>query len=99
MSAAYRRLEGSGIESLAEILEPCAPGEFLDSSWGVNFLHVRGRAGRFAHMMPWARLSEIVTRQRLDFPRLRLAREGKSLPVSSYLRHQTGGRQKTTIPR
>ena len=99
MSAVGRRPEGSGAETLAEILEPCAPGEFLDSSWGVNFLHVRGRAGRFAHMMPWARLSEIVGRQRLDFPRLRLVRDGKSLPVSSYLRHQTGGRQRTTIPR
>ena len=99
MSAVGRRPEGSGAETLAGILEPCAPGEFLDSTWGVNFLHVRGRAGRFAHMMPWARLSEIVSRQRLDFPRLRLVRDGKSLPVSTYLRHQTGGRQKTTIPR
>jgi hypothetical protein len=81
------------------MLEPCAPEEFLDSSWGVNFLHVRGRAGRFARMMPWARLSEILSRQRLDFPRLRLVRDGKSLPVSSYLRHASGGRQKTAIPR
>jgi hypothetical protein len=99
MSAVGRRPEGPGADTLAGILEPCAPGEFLDSSWGVNFLHVRGRAGRFAHMMPWGRLSEILSRQRLDFPRLRLVRDGKSLPVSSYLRHQTGGRQKTTIPR
>jgi hypothetical protein len=99
MSAVGRRPEGSGASTLAEMLEPCAPGEFIDSSWGVNFLHVRGRAGRFAHMMPWARLSEIVNRQRLDFPRLRLVRDGKPLPLSSYLRHQTGGRQRTTIPR
>ena len=99
MSAAGRGTEGSGVESLAEILEPCAPEEFLDSSWGANFLHVRGRAGRFARLMPWARLSEILRRHRLDFPRLRLVRDGKPLPVSSYLRHAAGGRQKTTIPR
>ncbi|HEX7317879.1 MAG TPA: cupin domain-containing protein [Pyrinomonadaceae bacterium] len=99
MSAVGRRPEGSGVDTLAGMLEPYAPGEFLDSSWGVNFLHVRGRAGRFAHMMPWARLSEIVGRHRLDFPRLRLVRDGKSLPLSSYMRRVTGGRQKTTIPR
>ncbi|HEX8290288.1 MAG TPA: cupin domain-containing protein [Pyrinomonadaceae bacterium] len=98
MSAA-RSQTTQGLAGLAEILEPCAPGEFLDSSWGVNFLHVRGRAGRFAHMMPWGRLSEILNRHRLDFPRLRLVRDGKSVPVSSYLRHQTGGRQRTTVPR
>src|SRR5215212_6614165 len=99
MSAVGRRTEGSGADILAEMLEPCAPGEFLDSSWGVNFLHVRGRAGRFARLMPWGRLSEIITRQRLDFPRLRLVRDGKPVPVSSYLRHATGGRQQTAIPR
>ena len=99
MSAVGRRPEGSGADTLAGMLEPYAPGEFLDSTWGVNFLHVRGRAGRFAQMMPWGRLSEIVSRQRLDFPRLRVVRDGKPLPLSSYLRHQTGGRQKTTIPR
>jgi hypothetical protein len=98
MSAAQTQVT-AGLESLAGMLEPNAPGEFLDSIWGVNFLHVRGRAGRFARMMPWGRLSEILSRQRLDFPRLRLVRDGKSLPVSSYLRHATGGRQKTTIPR
>src|SRR5919107_4633915 len=99
MSAVGRRPEGPRADTLAVILEPCAPGEFLDSSWGVNFLHIRGRAGRFAHMMPWGRLSEILGRHRLDFPRLRLVRDGKPLPVTSYLRHVTGGRQKTPIPR
>src|ERR671917_2603404 len=98
MSAAQTRAT-PGLESLARMLEPCAPEEFFGSYWGAGFLHVRGRAGRFAHMMPWGRLSEIVSRQRLDFPRLRLVRDGKSLPLSTYMRHQTGGRQKTTIPR
>ncbi|MCA1618091.1 MAG: cupin domain-containing protein [Acidobacteria bacterium] len=81
------------------MLEPRAPEEFLDSYWGAGFLHVRGRAGRFARMMPWARLSEILGRHRLDHPRLRLVRDGKPVPVSSYLRHTTGARQKTTVPR
>jgi ribosomal protein L16 Arg81 hydroxylase len=88
-----------GLETLARILEPYAPEEFLDSSWGVRSLHVRGRAGRFARLMPWARLNEILRRQRLDFPRLRLVKDGKPAPVSSYLRHVTGSRGRTSIPR
>jgi hypothetical protein len=99
MSAVGRSFEGSGVESLAEILEPCAPGEFLDSLWGVNVLHVRGRARRFAHMMPWTLLSEILSRHRLDFPRLRLVRDGKPLPVAEYLLHTTSARRKTSIPK
>jgi hypothetical protein len=81
------------------MLAPVAPEEFFDSRWGVNVLHVRGAAGRFRHLMPWPRLSEILRRHRLGFPRLRLVRDGKPLPVASYLRNVSGGRQKITIPR
>jgi len=88
-----------GLDALAEILAPVAPEEFFDSSWGVNVLHVRGAAGRFRHFMPWPRLSEILRRHRLGFPRLRLVRDGKPVPVSSYLRNISGSRQKITIPR
>jgi hypothetical protein len=88
-----------GLDALARVLEPCAPEEFLASSWGVRFLHVRGRAGRFAPLMPWPRLNEILRRHRLDFPRLRLVRDGKPAPVSSFLKHVTGGRGRTNIPR
>ena len=88
-----------GLDALAEILAPHAPEEFFNSSWGVNVLHVRGRAGRFRHFMPWTRLGEILRRHRLDFPRLRLVRDGKPVPVSSYLRHVQGSRQRTNVPR
>jgi hypothetical protein len=88
-----------GLDALAGILAPHAPEEFFDSSWGVNVLHVRGRAGRFQHLMPWQRLGEILRRHRLDFPRLRLVRDGKPVPVASYLRHVSGSRQRTTVPR
>ena len=91
--------EVSGAKALAEILDPYAPEEFLASSWGVNFLHARGAAGRFAHLMPWETLNEILRRQRLDFPRLRLVQDGKPLPVSEYLRHVAAGRRRGSIPR
>ncbi|HEV7891104.1 MAG TPA: cupin domain-containing protein, partial [Pyrinomonadaceae bacterium] len=51
------------------------------------------------HFMPWPRLGEVLRRHRLDFPRLRLVRDGKPVPVASYLRHVSGSRQRTTVPR
>ncbi|HEX8558066.1 MAG TPA: cupin domain-containing protein [Pyrinomonadaceae bacterium] len=98
MSVATERRR-AGLGSLARMLEPCAPEEFLDSYWGAGVLHVRGRAGRFARMMPWPRLSEILRRHRLDFPRLRLVRDGKPVPLASYMGHATNARQKTRVPR
>jgi hypothetical protein len=92
-------MKRSGTDTLAEILEPLAPEEFLASSWGQNFAYVRGGAGKFARLLPWERLNDILRRHRLDFPRLRLVRDGKPLPNASYLRHVVGGRGKTSIPR
>jgi hypothetical protein len=86
-------------ENLARLLEPCAPEEFLASAWGRDFRHVRGARGKFSRLMPWSRLNDLLARHRLDSPRLRLTREGKPVPTSSYLRHATGGRSKTPIPR
>src|SRR5947209_9716729 len=98
MSAAGRSAEDFPSRVLAEMLEPHAPEEFLASSWGVGLLHVAGRAGKFARLMPWSRLNEVLRRQRLDYPRLRLVQDGRPIPVSSYLRHTTGTRGRTNIP-
>ena len=85
--------------SLSRLLEPHTAEEFLASSWGQTFRHIRGRRGRFAPLLSWERLNDILRQHRFDFPRLRLMREGKSLPASSYLRYTSGARRKAPIPR
>jgi len=92
-------MEGMAFDYLAKLLEPCPVEDFLNSSWGRSFKHVRGRPGRFSQLLPWDRLNEILGRHRLDFPRLRLTENGQSLPSSKYLRHVQAGRQKISIPR
>jgi hypothetical protein len=92
-------MEGMVFNSLEKLLEPCLPAEFLASSWGKSYKHIRGWPGKFGDLLPWRQLNEILSRHRLDFPRLRLMRDGKRLETSSYLRHTTGGRQKVSIPR
>jgi ribosomal protein L16 Arg81 hydroxylase len=92
-------MKDGSINSLDKLLEPCPPDEFLQSTWGKTCRHIRGRRGKFAHLLPWDQLNRILGEHRLDFPRLRLARDGKSLPASSYLKHTGSARQRTTIPR
>jgi hypothetical protein len=92
-------MKGVALENLSRLLEPCAPEEFVATAWGRDFKHIRGTRGKFTHLMPWARLADVLARHRLDFPRLRLMQDGKSVPVASYIRHATGGRRKTPIPR
>ncbi len=86
---------------LGRLLEPLGAEEFLASAWGQTYRHIRGRRGKFAHLLPWERLNDILRRHRLDFPRLRLMRDGKALPVTSYLRHTSAApaRRTTPVPR
>jgi ribosomal protein L16 Arg81 hydroxylase len=92
-------MDGMELEDLAELLEPCLANEFLASSWGKSYRHVRGKRGKFARMLPWDILNEILTAHRLDYPRLRLMQDGKSLPTSSYIRYVGAGKGKSPIPR
>jgi ribosomal protein L16 Arg81 hydroxylase len=92
-------MKDGSINSLDKLLEPCPPDEFLQSTWGKTCRYIRGRRGKFAHLLPWDQLNRILGEHRLDFPRLRLARDGKSLPASSYLKHTGSSRQRTAIPR
>jgi hypothetical protein len=87
------------VDGLSKLLEPFPREEFLDACWGKTFKHVRGGAGKFARLMPWARLNEILRRHRLDFPRLRLVRDGETLPASTCLRYTTARRGRGPIPR
>jgi hypothetical protein len=84
---------------LGKILEPCRREEFFASSWGKSYKHVKGWPGKFQRLLPWHELNEILRRHRLDFPRLRLMRDGQRVPVSSYIRHSTNLRTRASIPR
>jgi hypothetical protein len=92
-------MNGEVANGLSRLLEPHTAEEFLASFWGQTYRHIRGRRGKFAHLLPWERLNDILRQHRLDFPRLRLMREGRALPVTSYLRHASGARNKQPVPR
>jgi ribosomal protein L16 Arg81 hydroxylase len=92
-------MKDGSIHSLEKLLEPCPPEEFLHSTWGKAHRYIQGQRGKFARLLPWDQLNEILMQHRLDFPRLRLALDGKSLPASSYLKHTRNARQTTAIPR
>jgi hypothetical protein len=91
-------MNGEVANGLSGLLEPHTAEEFLASSWGQSYKHIRGRRGKFAHLLPWGRLNDILRQHRLDFPRLRLMRDGRALPANSYLRHTSGARNKQPVP-
>lgn len=87
-------------QDLAGLLTPVDTGSFLRTCWGQNFLHVPGTPGKFSHLLPWPALNQILEQHRLDTPRVRLTREGKPVPATSFLSYQANRRRPNQpIPR
>jgi ribosomal protein L16 Arg81 hydroxylase len=85
---------------LAALVAPENPEEFLQRTWGQHFRHIPGTAGKFAGLLPWDVLNDILEHHRLEPPRLRLTREGKPVPPQSWVSHAPNRRSSgTAIPR
>lgn len=69
---------------LSELVAPGGVEEFLDTTWGRQMRVYPGDEGRFAHLLPWTALNEILRRHRLEAPRLRLAKNGEPVAVEQY---------------
>lgn len=85
---------------LSTVLSPVSTDEFIHSYFGKNFFRSVGQPGRFAGLLPWRNLNQLLRYHRLDSPRLRLVREGKSVAPESYVTYASTRRQPyTRIPR
>ena len=65
---------------LPGLLTPYDTGNFLRTCWGQQLPARSRNSGKFSELLPWPALNLILEQHRLDTPRLRLTREGKSIP-------------------
>ncbi|HEU4508547.1 MAG TPA: cupin domain-containing protein [Pyrinomonadaceae bacterium] len=84
---------------LEHLLSPLTVDEFLKNCWGQTFSHVSGTPEKFAHLLPWQRLNEVLEQHRLDFPRVRLTRDGERLRPGSYISYTRRGQKRVAVPR
>lgn len=85
--------------TLEHLLSPLTVDEFLTNFWGQTFKHVPGAPDKFCHLLPWQTLNEALEQHRLDFPRVRLTRDGERLQPRSYISHSNLGRKRVAVPR
>lgn len=76
--------------SLERFIAPLSRVEFFSQYWGER--HLLCRQARVETFFSWQALSEILSTQRLDFPRLRLVRAGKVIPTTEYMHRQSDRR-------
>ena len=66
-----------------DVIAPLTRERFLAEFWEKKFLHLSGVKGRFAHLLPWQELNEILECHRE--PRLRLYQNDKPVEPGRYL--------------
>jgi hypothetical protein len=84
--------DGAVPGGLHALLRPVRTKTFLTDTYGRNFLHVPGSPGKFANLLPWDMLNDILEEHRLEPPRLRLTLEGKPVPPERYIAYSQNRR-------
>lgn len=74
--------------TFAETLGALSVDDFLGRMWGQTFAFLPGSRGRFQELLPWSAVNDMLQKQRLEPPRLRLVRNGSFAPKTSYLRYE-----------
>jgi ribosomal protein L16 Arg81 hydroxylase len=74
------------IAEFGDVVASIPVDEFL-RSYGNDFKHIPGDAGKFDGLLPWAQINLILRQHRLDHPRLRLALEGEIPSREAVLDH------------
>lgn len=77
------------------LLSPLGKAAFLERQMGKSHLVLEGDQERFLELMSWHVLTQKLLEHRLDFPRLRLVRQGKTLPHAAYIRTDVARRSET----
>jgi ribosomal protein L16 Arg81 hydroxylase len=70
--------------NLDELIAPYGAEDFLGAVWGQRMEMLPGQPDRFADLLPWQALNDILRRHRLETPRLRLARGGERISPEDY---------------
>jgi len=76
------------VTELRDILAPLSPVEFFADYFRRTFGYVPGWPTKFADLMPWPALNDILRHYRLGPPQLRLIKEGAEVPQAVYCRSE-----------
>lgn len=71
--------------TLDEVLAPLTWQEFRDGHLGKQYLLSKDHPKRLKHLLCWNQLNEVLTHIRVSGKRVRLVKDGKDLPLQSYL--------------
>lgn len=80
------------LHSLTDLLSPVTQKQFLDNYLSKDVCLIKGTPQKFEGLFTWELLNDFLLSQRVDYPRLRLIKDGEVVNPSRYLISKTGRR-------
>ncbi len=80
------------IHNLSDLLNPISLTDFIANYWGKEYCYIKGDDAKFKHLFSWELLNRILLTHRLDYPRIRLIRNGELLNPATYLDYKNDRR-------
>lgn len=78
--------------NLEDIIFPLTTNDFLHHYKGEKHFIQKGKTERFQHLFTWEQLNDILFSQRLEYPRIRLIKNGTVIEPDAYLDRLTDKR-------
>lgn len=86
------------VNEIGALLAPISLDDFIRSYLGKNYLFIQGNHDKFSKLLSWTDYNIILSHHKLDFPQIRLAKNGTSIPSQEYISYSST-RRGTVIPK
>jgi len=73
-----------------QVIAPLGKEAFLSDHWEKSWLHLPGATGRFADLLSWDDLGEILENTRMAPPHIRLSKDGQAVEPERYVHTPPG---------
>ena len=74
------------VQSLDQFISPLVAQQFLREIYGTRPVHIPGEPGRFAHLLPWDVVNDILFQQQPDDRRFKVAKDGKAIRLDNFVK-------------
>jgi ribosomal protein L16 Arg81 hydroxylase len=83
--------------SLAHILKPIPPVDFLARNWAQRAVHIPGQRGKFQDLFSWDIFNELLNNGALQPPKIELVHSGKGIDASQFMSPAPSGLAEATV--
>lgn len=74
-------------KTFSDIIYPVTQDEFFSDYLSKKILYINSSTNKFENLLPWEEFNSLLANQRLDYPRIRMAKEGQNIDRTEFINY------------